>query len=334
LDRPLCTVYELIEDLGNTGLSEAAILSKIYAASQAIEQKIGQFIPSYETRYFEGEEGEDEILIPPLLSVTSITNGGAAMAASDYLLKPYGRRWKQGPYHAIELYDQGSVGGWSLLDKGVAITGKWGMFDNPVDLEANITSADSTNTSLTVTDGSKCGPGMVMLVESEQMVATGTGAATSTTATLNGAIDDAVEEIVLSNGALVNSGEILKVDFEQMKCLEVSGNTIQVQRGWANSKRASHLTGATVYAYRTFTITRGANGTTAATHAAKAAYQYRPPEDINYLCRQIAALMIKKAQTGYVGRAGNDEMGTGFFVNEFPKNQIDEVKSHYFWGGM
>jgi hypothetical protein len=44
-------------------------------------------------------------------------------------------------------------------------------------------------------------------------------------------------------------------------------------------------------------------------------------------------LMIKKAETGFVGRSGNDELGTGFWVNEFPKNQIESVRSNYFWGG-
>jgi hypothetical protein len=80
-------------------------------------------------------------------------------------------------------------------------------------------------------------------------------------------------------------------------------------------------------------VKRGVNGTTAAAHASAAAYQVVAPADVNYLCRQIASLMIKKAETGFVGRSGNDELGTGFWVNEFPKNQIESVRSNYFWGG-
>lgn len=337
MDRFLCTVRELIDDLGQTGLSESALMSKIAAASQAIEQTIGQFIPTVETRYFAGTgKYPQELWVPPLLAVTSITlpELSITLTTADYILKPDGRHWKNGPYSWIVINDDSTqLFYWSCEQDDTVIAGKWGLYDNPVDLGINITSANTTDTSLTVTDGSKCGPGMVLLVESEQMAVTGTGAATTTTATLNGAIDDGQEEIVLSNGALVNVDEILKVDFEQMKVYDISGNTVLVQRGWANSKRASHLTGVTVYAYRTYTVTRGANGTTAAAHAAKAAYQYRPPEDVNYLCRQMAGLMIKKMQTGYVGRAGNDELGTGFFVNEFPKNQVEAIKKNYFFGG-
>ena len=46
-----------------------------------------------------------------------------------------------------------------------------------------------------------------------------------------------------------------------------------------------------------------------------------------------AALMRQKAMTGFTGRSGNDELGTGFWVNEFPRNQIEAVKANYFWGG-
>jgi hypothetical protein len=118
-----------------------------------------------------------------------------------------------------------------------------------------------------------------------------------------------------------------------MQVLDIAGNAVQAARALNGSKRAAHSSGAALNVFRTYAVTRGANGSTPATHTAAAVSRQVVPPDINYLARQIASLMIKKAQTGYVGRAGNDELGTGFFVNEFPRNQIDAIKKNYFWGG-
>lgn len=333
MDRPLCTVKEIIEDLGLPGsANELSVLGRIQAASQAIEQTIGVFIPYLATAAFVANPCKRDMVVPALLDLTSLSVEGVTIAASLYALQPGQRHWDHGPYSCIALEDEGGVIWSDDVDENV-VTGKWGMYDLAVDLGVTITSASASDTTLTVADGSKCSPGMVLLVESEQMVVVGTGAASSTTATLNGAIDDASETIVLSDGTKVAAGEVIKIEFEQMRVLDVAGDAILVTRGWNGSKRDSHASGTAVLAYRTYTVRRGVNGTIAAVHTSKSAYQYQAPTDINYLARQMACLMIKKAQTGYVGRSGNDELGSGFFVNEFPKNQIDFVKSNYPWMG-
>ena len=47
--------------------------------------------------------------------------------------------------------------------------------------------------------------------------------------------------------------------------LDVTGNTLTVKRQWDGSVLAAH-SGATIYASRLLTVTRGALGSTAATH--------------------------------------------------------------------
>jgi hypothetical protein len=44
---------------------------------------------------------------------------------------------------------------------------------------------------------------------------------------------------------------------------DIAGNTLIVKRGWDGTVLAAHTTGATIYAPRTLTVTRGALGTTA-----------------------------------------------------------------------
>lgn len=333
MNRLYCTARELINDLELDGYKdEAGLVRTIEAASQYIERHIGQFTPSRETLKFNGD-GKQELLTPPLLNVYSVTNDGSVLSASDYILTPNGRHWTNGPYSSLVIADDGSAGSWSSEQEGVEIDGDWGLLDETVSTGLTVTFSDGSGTSLSVGNGGLLSAGMVLLVESEQLVVEASGAATASGATLASWLEEGTEEIAVSDGSLIQAGEVIKLDFEQARVLDVSGNLVLAERGWGGTKRATHSTGRAVHVYRSFAVRRGVNGTTAAAHSSKDVYQYVAPADINYLCRQIAALMIKKKQTGYVGRAGNDELGTGFFVNEFPKNQIEAVKRNYFWGG-
>lgn len=334
MERLYCSVGEVIEDIGDVGKPESFLLGKIEAASQEIEQALGQFLPTVETVETQARPNHtDELLVKPLLRVSSITNDGAALAASDFVLEPDGRQWANGPYTSIRISDGGAAGAWSTEQGEISIAGAWGLWDEAVSVAVAAVSQLVGDTTIVVSDGSKVSPGMVLLVESEWELVESTGLATDSTANLNGAIDDTATEITLTDGTLVQAGEVIRIGFERMKVLDVSGNTVLVERGFMGTKRASHLTAADVYVFRTFNVARGVNGSTAAAHSNKTVSRQIPPADVNYLCRQIAALMVKKAQTGYVGRAGNDELGGGFWLNEFPKNQIDAVKGNYFWGG-
>jgi hypothetical protein len=80
--------------------------------------------------------------------------------------------------------------------------------------------------------------------------------------------------------------------------------------------------------YRTFTVSRGVNGTTAAAHSSKAISRYMAPYDVNWLARQMAGLMWKKARSGFAGKVGNQELGEVFYQNEFPE-QIKQVRANY-----
>ncbi len=79
-----------------------------------------------------------------------------------------------------------------------------------------------------------------------------------------------------------------------------------------------------------FTIRRGVNGTTAATHtSADTINRYKPPGDVIYLCRQIAVLMHKKEEGGFAGKSGSDDLGEVFYHREFPKDVVKAVKLNY-----
>lgn len=333
MDRLYCTLAELYDDLGQDGgksWREAIVIEKIRAASQHIEGWMGNFIPITETKYIDGPGGID-LEVPPLLAVTSIVDDTLTLLSSDYLLYPRQRLWELGPYVRITIDpDATSLSVWSFGDNLIAVVGRWGLFEQSKSSGATATQADASTTSLVVDNAANISPGMVALIESEQELVEATGAATDSTANLAEALDASEEEIDLNDSALVNVGEILKVDFEQMRLLDKKSNTCLVVRGYNGSTKTTHLTGADVYVYRTFTVKRGVNGTTAAAHAAKAVSRYIVPADINGLCRQLAALALKKAASGYAGKVGNAELGEVFYFQEFPKEPIEQVKRNYF----
>lgn len=334
MDQLYCTVRDLEDELGDLQKSDEYLVGKIEEASQQILMRRGPFLPVTEVRKFAhpGTGSCGELLVPALLEVTTLTNDGTALVeGTDFVLWPNGRHWEDGPFSAIVLINGGA---WSTLTEGVIVTGKWGLYDGSVALGVSVTTADAVSTGLAVGDGSKCAPGMVLRIGSEQLVVTAlSSTGTDTTADLSEDVDDTETEWTISDGTKVFVGETLKVGFEQVLVLDISGNDMLVARGWNHTARAAHLTGVNVYALRTFAVRRGCNGTTAAAHSAEAAYRVFPPANVGYLCKQITSLMIKKAQTGFVGRSGNDDLGTGFWVNEFPRTQMDAVLDGYFWGG-
>jgi hypothetical protein len=333
MDRNYCTLTELIDDLDDAGVKawkEKQALDKIKDASDWIDRTLGKFIPVTETRYFDGFGGVD-LWAGALLAAITIIDDGRTVQAADYILYPRQRLWESGPYTRITLEPEStSIAAWSNIENIITIAGRWGLYESTVDTGTTVASQDATQTTLTVLDGGAVALGAVLLIDSEQELIGERSTANDSTAELNGALDASAEEVAVDNGTLLHIGEIMKVDFEQMIVRDVSGNTLLVERGWNGTKKVTHTDTTTVYVYRTFTVKRGVNGTTAATHTSADIYRYVPPDTVNYLCRQIATLMLKKAQSGYAGKVGDATLGEVFYQNEFPKSVIKEIKKTFF----
>jgi len=322
-----CTVNDLIADSPQLTGDKGNLLDYIRRASEAIERSYGAFIPVTETRKYDGKVlGKDTLIVDPLLAITSITDDGTTLTGTDYTLQPLNRWWANGPYTRIQL----KSGSWS---DEIEIIGRWGKYEESVPVGLTVTQLMG-DTTLVVANGAKISPGMVALIESEQeLVTAGNGGKNSpnptlATSLLNGAVTIAADEIVVDNGAEFYEGEVLRLDTEDVYILKIVGDTLIVSRGWNGTKKMAHLSNLAVYVYRTFTVERGVNGTTAADHSSKALYRYKAPEIVAHFARQIAILMIGKAGTGYTGRAGTDENGSVFYINEFPR-QAQEIRQMY-----
>jgi hypothetical protein len=81
-----------------------------------------------------------------------------------------------------------------------------------------------------------------------------------------------------------------------------------VKRAWDGSTIAAHTAGATIYAPRTLTVTRGALGTTAAAHATSStAYRWDPPGPVRQLVIAEALTDLLQGRSGYARTAGSGE---------------------------
>jgi hypothetical protein len=333
MDRNYCTLTELMDDLDLAGVKawkEQQALDKIKDASDWIDRHLGEFIPVTETRKFDGFGGID-LWVGAVLAVDTIIDDGETLQASDYLLYPLGRLWELGPYARITIApDATALSSWSHEEDIISIAARWGKYEHTIDTGTTVSAQNDSDAALVVDNGAVIGLGAVLLIDTEQELVEAYGAATDSTATLNGDLDASSEEVPVSDGTKLGINEIIKVEFEQMVVRDISGNTLLVERGWNGTKKVTHAATTAAYVYRTFTVKRAVNGTTAAAHSTANIGRYVPPDIVNYLCRQIATLMLKKAQSGYAGKIGDANLGEVFYQNEFPKSVIKQIKSTFF----
>lgn len=314
----------------NGATLDALIDSYIESASEDIERNLGRrFIPYVATKYFYWpQRTQVQYLRWPqtgditsyyilkldedLLSVSALTKDDTDLTAIDsskFFLEPSNIG---PPYQRIEL-DISTDAFFSYQNtpqRSIRVTGSWG-FSNATKVAGALAVAvsDTTGTSINVTDASLVGVGDTLLIDSEQAFVSGRSALT-TTATLSGNPTAAVNDVTIgvSNGALVKVGEVILVDSERMYVHDVAGNNLSVDRAYDGSVLAAHSLGATVYAYRTLTVVRGINGTTAATHLSAAAVsKYAPPADIADLCRAEAIAHHEQGRGGWTGVMGGDQ---------------------------
>jgi hypothetical protein len=330
--RQSCCALSDLESNDLAGLPASAVTRFLLPASQYLSEEVGAFQPVWETLSLTGA-GDAVLRLPPLLSLTgSVDNDGVAVDSSDLLLR-YGVRdnrpaWRHGPYTRIERVSQTP---WSCNVDAVRVPGCWGLYDATEATGATVAVEQRVSAeTLTVQDGSRVSPGMLLRLQDEAQLVRDYGAPSAGVTSLSAALDALSEVVSLASGAAVRTGEVLRVEFERLKVLDVQSNQAYVVRGWMGSKKSSHASGAAVDAYRTFAVARACNGTTAAIHAAETALlRQMAPSDVVYLAMQIATLMMRKSGTGFAGKTGNAEIGEVFYMHEFPRDEIERIKSNY-----
>lgn len=207
----------------------------------------------------------------PLVEVESITSGGTALTAGQYIPGP-----SDGPPYTYIEIDRSGAGAWSSGDtsqQAIAIVGTraWSGSDRAVGTLAATAAAGAGTLTVNAAAAAEVGVGSVLLVGTERMDVGGRSyidTTADTTADLTAS--RAGRSVAVTNGTLFAEGEQIMIDTERMVIDSIAGNVLAVDRAVDGSALAAHASGASVYASRLLSVRRGILGTTAAEHASGA----------------------------------------------------------------
>jgi hypothetical protein len=233
------------------------------------------------------------------------------------------------PYTSLEL-DRSSTsvfGGGSTPQRDISITGLYGYSADTAPagtLAAAVT--DTTGTSVVCSNSAVVGVGDNVLVDTERMLVTDkawstTGQSQQGSGCTQADVTD--DLLTVTDGSKYAAGEVLQLDGERLLITGVAGNLLTVKRQWDGTVLAAHA-GATVYAPRTLIVTRGALGTTAATHTnSTAILRHVVPTGVAELALAEAINIVISKTSGWartIGSGDNVRNATGAGLADLRKS--------------
>lgn len=220
--------------------------------------------------YLEGNE---------LIEIVTLTVGGTVVAAGDYILRN-AEDLSEPPYDLLEMDLAGSaaLSSGDSYQQAIEILGLFGHSNAQTPagtLNGNITSSATTLD----TNAGAIDVGTVLTTDSERMLVTGKTMVDTTLNLLNTLTASKPEQVIqVTNGTLFAVDEVILIDAERMKIVDIAGNNLIVIRAWDGTTLAAHSITADIYVPRRLTVVRGLTGSTAASHLTAATMTaWKPP---------------------------------------------------------
>lgn len=301
-------------DTSTTALDDQQIDRTIASASRSIERRLHRiFYPLLATRTFDWPQDSRPWRLwldqHELISVTTLTAGGVAISASDFLLRPISGP----PYDHIEidLASSAAFAAGATHQDAISIVGKYGGCPDDEDQVGDLASTLAATTTATATitwSTPRIGVGDILRIDSERMIVT---AKTWVDSTQNLATPLTASKsnvtVAVSDGTAFAADDVLLLDSERMFVTDVAGNNLTVRRAWDGSTLAAH-TGSDVYTRRGIELARAQLGTTLASHSSGAdVMKFLVPPLIRSLAIAEAIDTIHQEQAGYARVAGSGD---------------------------
>lgn len=336
IHQVFCCNNDLLAEGDIAGGDEARLYQAIREASNVIQEEIGWFIPVTQTSQMRGNGRKILYPYPPILSLTgSVVNDETTLTENTHFvfLRP---SWANGPYMGMELLNESGLVWCDEDGDDVQIPAVVGLYSRAQKTGATLSATiNASAETLTVSNGSKVSPGMVLKLGDEQILVTGWDEPTEEVAWLFEALDSTSDELELDDGDLVNVGETIRIDFEKMRVTARRADRFSAKRAWNNTRQSLHVVESPVDVYRTITVERGINGTTAAEHLSGIdLYRYIVPDNILKLTKKMAVLGLNQSNTGYAGRSGDGEQGTVYYYDLYPRFDLERMKTEYWIGRL
>lgn len=334
------TTREVVKSaLGNTtNQYDAQIDRAIETGSRTVEARLHRiFYPNTTTKYFDWPNDSyarsyrlwlDQ---NELISITSLVSGGITIPASNYFLEPNG----YGPPYDhldLDLADNSSFSTVNTFQRSIAITGVFGYNLDSASAGAITAAIVSTSaTTLSISDSSLVGVGSLLTIDSERLIVSAKSWVTSSQTVQTSALTALASNttVLVTTGSSFNVGEYILIDSEKMLITDIVGNSLIVKRAVDGTVLATHNTGTTIYLPRTLTVSRGALGTTAATHLISTAVtQQVYPGPVAALTVAYAMNQVMQEGAGYARIAGsgdNSREFTGRGIKDLERDAIAVV---------
>jgi hypothetical protein len=314
IDVPVYTTRETIKralDQGEVARNNVNIDRCIETASRNAETLCHRhaFYPQVDTRKFDWPNEQDALSWRLwlddhlLISVTSMTSGGDAISTSSIFLEPN----RSGPpFNQLQISTASSAafGIGSTHQQDISITGLWGWNDDHTTAGVTVEALDASETGVDVdaAASARVGVGSILKIGTERLLVTervqlDTGVNVGGAGLTNGKGDTA---LTVADGTVFAVGEVLLIDSERVLVTDIAGNTLVIERAFDGTNSAAHTTSSDIYAPRTLTVTRGALGSTAATHDNGATVSvWTVPPALRQLVTSEAIHELMQEQTGW-----------------------------------
>jgi hypothetical protein len=252
-----------------------------------------------------------------LVSASAVTtdNGVTTLTAGQYFPTPV----NSPPYAGLEidLSGSGSFGSGDTSQRATAITGLWGWTNDNVAIGAltgTLAASTSATASMTWTTA-RFGVGDILLIDDERMVIAERTFVDSTQnlqADLTASEADVI--VAVTDGTAFAVDEIILIDAERMRVIDIAGNSLIVKRAQDGSVLDDHTAPtADIYALTGVELDRAVLGTTLAAHDADdIVYRWKPPSLLASLNRAYALNALLQERSGYARVAGSGENAREF----------------------
>lgn len=304
----------------NSARANPIIDSKIAAASLSVEGRMHRrFYPEVRTikadwpNYSYSPSWDFDLGINEMISVSGVVSGGVSISPSNVILRRADGRVEP-PYTMLQisLASSASFSAGNTFQQSLAITGLFGWNDTDTSIASaalggNINASVTTLVLNPVGGIYDVGVGSITLIGTERVILTQRRMSDTTINTAGTlAVLQSAQTLAVTDGTNFAVGEVILIDAERMRIVDVAGNNLIVDRAWDGTTLAAHSSGVDVFALRTFTAKRGALGSTAASHTlADSAYAHVFPELITELCVAEAVTLLEQNAGGYARVIGS-----------------------------
>lgn len=321
----------------------------IMSAAENIDAQLHRrFYPSDDTRYFDwpsqGGSGGGQYAEPwrlwlddnDMACLTQLVSGGVTIPLTAVFLNPANNPQKGLPFTYLELDRSQSF--WfgnnaQTPQNAIAATSTWG-FGADADPAGTLTASVATDdTTVSVSDGSKAGPGDLIVLgygrgepsgslpwaagiapfAGERVLVTDVSAVSTGLTQEGGGCTTASssdQALSVTGSGSLNAGEVIVLDQEDMLVEQVVSGIATVRRAWNGTTLAPHSDVA-VSAYREFGVLRAQLGTTAVSASqGDAVHRHRVPQLVRDLSIAQSSVQLLQEGSGYARTTGSGDAAT------------------------